>query len=109
MIEKAYPELDYEFQQSAELMNKARSKDYAQRLYAALCNTNWYKEGVVYNDLEPWAVTWRTAGGIVSGWHQGDDRLADYMEFYCSGGEGYVDEEVEQDLFELGWTHQPNV
>jgi hypothetical protein len=107
VIEKAYPELDYEFQQSKELMNKMRSKDYAQRFYAALCNNFWRKEGYVYNDQKPWAVTWRTAGGIASGFHHGDDRLSDYMEFYCSGGEGEVDPEIQQDLYDLGWDHEP--
>lgn len=88
-------------------MNKLKNRDYAQRFYAALCNNQWDKEGYAYNDKSPWCVTWRTAGGITSSLHQGDDRLADYMEFYCSGEEGRVDTEVQQDLYELGWDFEP--
>lgn len=106
MIDKAYPELDYEVQQSADLLNKLSSYEYAQKFYAALCNNNWKKEGYDYSVAEPWAVTWRTAGGITSSLHHGSDRLENYMDFYCSGGEGHVDEEVQQDLYELGWTHE---
>jgi len=104
VIDKAYPELDYEIKQSADLMNKLSSYEYAQKFYAALCNTTWKKEGYDYSVTEPWAVTWRTAGGIASDLHHGDDRLGNYLEFYCSGYEGDVDAEVEQDLYELGWT-----
>lgn len=107
MIEKTYPELDYEVEQSLELKNKLTSYEYAQKFYAALCNNNWKKEGFVYGpNQEPWSVTWRTAGGIASGFYHGSDKLADYMEFYCTGNEGYVDAEIEQDLFELGWTYE---
>jgi len=104
---KTYPELDLEVFNSADLMNKLSSFNYAQKFYAALCNNNWKKENYDYSSSEPWAVTWRTSGGITSAFYHGDDRLADYMEFYCSGGEGDVDSEVEQDLFELGWTWEP--
>jgi hypothetical protein len=107
MIDKAYPELDYEVQQSSALMNKLSSYEYAQKFYAALCNNNWKKEDYDYSSTEPWAVSWRTAGGIASSLHHGSSRLEDYMEFYCSGYEGYVDDEVEQDLHELGWHHEP--
>jgi hypothetical protein len=107
MNDQTYPQLDSEVENSKELINKLRSKDYAQKFYAALCNNQWKKENYAYDNLELWSVTWRTAGSLASAFHQGDDRLADYMDFYCSGGEGEVDAEVEQDLFELGWTWEP--
>jgi hypothetical protein len=107
MIERSYPELDYEFKQSPHLVEKVSNYEYAQNLYKALCNNSWKKEGFNYNGSEPWAVTWRTAGGLVSALHHNDDRLENYMEFYCSGGEGHVDEEIQQDLYELGWTWEP--
>lgn len=107
MLEQAYPELDYEFKQSRELMEKASHYEYAQKLYAALCNNYWKKESYAYNDQKPWAVSWRTAGGVTSELHHGTSRISDYMEFYCSGSEGYVDAEIEKDLYDLGWTYEP--
>jgi hypothetical protein len=31
----------------------------------------------------------------------------DYMDFYCSGNEGFVDKEIEEDLHKLGWLPIP--
>jgi hypothetical protein len=107
VIDKAYPELDYDVLESSYIRNKLFDYDYAQKFYAALCNNHWKKEGFDYANTEPWAVTWRTAGGITSSLFNGSDLLENYMDFYCSGNEGAVDSEVEQDLFELGWHHEP--
>ena len=48
---------------------------------------------------EVWSCSWRYAGGILA------DIMGegDYMDWYCGGLEGTVDEEVEQDLYNLGW------
>jgi hypothetical protein len=102
-----YPELIEDISLSPMLTNKLKQREYAQKFYAALCNTYWRKEGYDYYSSMPWSVSWRVAGAIVSGFYQGSDRLSDYMEFYCSGGEGLIDSEVEQDLYELGWQGEP--
>lgn len=69
--------------------------DFAQQLYAALCNIRWFKNG------EEYTCSWRYAGGLVAGL---EAEGKDYMDFYCSGNEGTVSEQVEKALGALGWT-----
>lgn len=69
------------------------SKDYCVRFYRTLCNN-----GLSKYHFET-GYSWRATGGLIA------DVLGqgDYMDWYCSGGEGNVDEEVEKDLNWLGW------
>ncbi len=69
------------------------SKDYCLRFYATLCN-NGLRKGT--HDT---GYSWRSTGALVA------DILGegDYLDWYCSGNEGRVDEEVEADLKEIGW------
>lgn len=93
--------------------------DYAQNLYAALCNNEFQR-----NDVWPilqgqvWSCTWRYAGGIIADMRgQGD-----YMDWYCSGmiqghpdddtdheadkgyvPEGIITDEIKDDLYRIGW------
>jgi len=101
----------------AWIVEKVRTnKTYAQNLYAALCNIIWFKT----NDFWPaltgnneWSCSWRWAGGFVA---ELEDQGGDYMDWYCSGirgdkdenkelyvGEGYVTNEVADDLAKIGW------
>lgn len=73
---------------------------YAENLYRALCNMQWRKREIMpllRNEL--WSCSWRYAGGIVADIRQ----EGDYMDWYCLGGEGRVDPEIEEDLLALGW------
>lgn len=73
---------------------------YAEDLYRALCNMQWRKRELMpllRNEL--WSVSWRTAGSIVADLRN----EGDYLDWYCSGREGMVSEEIRQDLFDLGW------
>jgi hypothetical protein len=105
--------LEYDLRSTEWVIEKARSNvDYAQNLYAALCNNDFLKLDVVpilTNSL--WSCSWRYAGGIVA-----DIRgEGDYINWYCSGiadgsghttgyvPEGVVTSEVKQDLRRLGW------
>jgi hypothetical protein len=113
------PDLEQELNECEWLVAKVRNnKTYAQNLYAALCNMQWQKQEimpVLKDDL--WSCTWRYAGGLVARIeNQGDD----YMGWYCSGmgsglgngdkdgskgyvGEGFVTDEIKEDLARLGW------
>ena len=92
---------------------------YSQNLYAAMCNNQFVKNDVwpVLQD-ERWSCTWRYAGGIIADIRE----EGDYLNWYCSGirgtidmggsapelheeyvGEGYVTDEIRQDLLKLGW------
>jgi hypothetical protein len=103
---------------SKEIMEKVKQDYYAKALYAAMCNQNWkHKE----SRKEGWGCGWRAAGGIIAllrnksfgkngdVWNlprSGEERDGDYEiynDFYCSGNEGFVDDEIANDLLKLGW------
>jgi hypothetical protein len=117
--------LEYDLRSTEWICNKAMARDdYAQNLYAALCNQTWQK-----NDVWPllkgevYSCSWRYAGGIIADMIESGD----YIDWYCSGiqgdlteeqlasaketgmdivryvGEGHVTDEVREDFFKLGW------
>lgn len=117
--------LEQDLWQSEKILKKIRdSKDYAQNVYAAMCNMRWQPlEVIPILKDEYWSCSWRAAGGLVA-------RLVgsggDYMDWYCSGigdetpdtgrwinrprtfvPEGTVTDEVLEDFKELGWTPSP--
>lgn len=113
--------MEYDMSQADWFVSRVRgSDDYAQNLYAAMCNNSFQKQDVwlVLKDAY-WSCTWRSAGGIVAGLR---DAGEDYMDWYCSGigekqgitskfvGEGNVTEEIAADLALLGWhvSEEPN-
>lgn len=96
-------DLEEDMQSADWFRTKMQDKDYAQSIYAALCNMQWRKLAVwsvLKDDL--WSCSWRAAGGIVADLRP--DANEDYMNWYCSGNEGQVTEEVAEDLLRLGWT-----
>ena len=105
--------LEYDLRTTDWILEKVRnSEDYAQNLYAAMCNNEFQK-----NDVWPilkeerWCCTWRSAGGIIANMRQ----EGDYIDWYCSGirdidspenkyvGESVVTDEIREDLLKLGW------
>jgi len=69
--------------------------EYARDVYRALCNNIFIK-----NDKQLWSASWRYIGGIVADIR---DEGEDYLDFYCSGNEGIITDEVKEDLKKLGW------
>lgn len=115
-----------ELSQCAWFLEKIRTRrDYAQNVYAALCNIRWQPAEVwpVLTD-KYWSCSWRYAGGIVADFRNGaEGTVEDYMDWYCSGiqdfssdqadprfiGGGHVEEgtvtdEIRKDFATLGWT-----
>jgi hypothetical protein len=102
------------------LYNKLLNDDYAQKMYAALCNMRWQEEWDVSDYLlqnldrihrrfpirerQIYSCSWRYAGGLVASVRC---RNEDYMDYYCSGNEGVVDQEIKEDLDKLGWASLP--
>jgi hypothetical protein len=117
--------LEYDLLTTDWILEKVRANEYyAQNLYAAMCNNQFQR-----NDVWPilseqkWSCSWRHAGGVIA------DMLGkgDYIDWYCSGmgglsgydedsetfeqwqirtkyvSESTLTEEIENDLFELGW------
>jgi hypothetical protein len=117
--------LEFDLRTTRWVVDKCQVDYYAQNLYAALCNMRWQKREIlpILKD-EYWSCSWRSAGGIVADL-QGK---GDYIDWYCSGignhmsdddeddgsaklatlnyvPEGTVTEEIENDLYVLGWVH----
>jgi len=122
--------MDYDLEHDLEdcpwILEKIRTRDdYAQNLYAALCNMRWIKAEVFpILKEEYWSCSWRTSGGIVAHLQR---KGGDYMDWYCSGmgglnreyegeetneqwrartkyvPEATVTEEIRADFKKLGW------
>ena len=122
--------MEYDLRATDWIVAKARESDgYAQNLYAAMCNNDFQKNDI-WPQLkdQTWSCSWRYAGGIIADM-RGE---GDYMDWYCSGITGEVDadtyakmsaesqerhnyyrthfvsesvvtDEVQEDLFKLGW------
>jgi hypothetical protein len=80
---------------SVRLRGLVRCDLFATLLYGALCNTVWRHKatGVA------WSCGWRHAGSVVANLRS----EGDYTDWYCSGGEGLVDEQVLVEFTALGW------
>lgn len=123
--------LEYDLVSTDWILEKVRGDNvYAQNLYAAICN-NEFQRLDTWPILkgETCGYSWRYAGGIIADMQQ----KGDYIDWYCSGirnsadeaddvadlteeqiafrkqqqayvGEGFVTDEIRQDLEKLGWT-----
>jgi hypothetical protein len=97
------------------------SRAYAQNLYAALCNNEWYERDIWQMLLgRRWSCSWRYDGGVVA---DIENTGGDYLDWYCSGmvrshpdddigkpddtkgyvSESVITEEIQTDLARLGW------
>jgi hypothetical protein len=97
--------LEEDLYQCQTITEKCKEReDYGHKLYASMCNMQWqHTDTFELIKNEPWTCSWRYAGGIIA-------RIlndGDYMDWYCSGNEGIVDPEVEEDLLKLGWMPKP--
>ena len=118
--------MEYDLRSSKEMCDKVKASDnYAQNLYAAMCNMQFQQQQVwpVLKD-QRWSCSWRHSGGIIADMQE----KGDYCEWYCSGignneagygldgytptpdpdgrdyvPEGHVTDEIRADLLKLGW------
>jgi hypothetical protein len=123
--------MEYDLRSSKELCDKVKESDnYAQNLYAAMCNIDWQSRDF-WQELkgQTWSCSWRHAGGIVADMQA----KGDYIDWYCSGirdskildddefraltkeqqesyiqgkkfvPESCVTDEIREDLLKLGW------
>ena len=84
------------------LSEKLQDESYARAFYAALCNVQWLHFSETPEGAN--GCTWRYAGGIVAEMRGCGE---DYMDFYCSGNEGRVREDVYKDMKALGYKPIP--
>lgn len=97
-IDLQRPNLLRNIQDSDNIKSKMRnSRDYCERFYGTLCNNE-----LMYGDYVT-GYSWRATGGLIA------DILGegDYMNWYCGGREGAIDEEVQDDLNSIGWRVVP--
>lgn len=119
--------LEYDLRSTEWICDKVKASDnYAQNLYAAMCNMQFQKIDVwPILKNERWSASWRHAGGIIADMQE----KGDYIDWYCSGignkeagfgldshvpkldedgrtyvPEGEVTDEIREDLKKLGWT-----
>ena len=118
--------MEYDLRSTDWILEKVRNNDnYAQNLYAAMCNNDFIKREMwpILKD-QRWSCSWRHSGGIIADMQE----KGDYIDWYCSGignkesgfgldgyeptpdpdGRDYVPEsevteEIENDLYTLGW------
>jgi len=120
--------MEYDLLTTEWILEKVRARDdYAQNLYAAICNNDFIPLEVVpilRQDPEKdyWGASWRSAGGIIADMQQ----KGDYIDWYCSGigndetgyglthrrangyvPEGLITDEIRNDLHRLGWAIAP--
>ena len=118
--------MEFDLRSTDWILAKVRASDnYAQNLYAAMCNMQFQKiEPWPILKNERWSASWRSAGGIIADMQE----KGDYIDWYCSGigsaedgyglshnkpasdsdgrsyvPEGVVTEEIDNDLRKLGW------
>lgn len=106
--------LEHDLRTTEWIVNKIRGdRKYAQHIYAALCNNQFFKLSedeptrvleILKDDHQMWSCSWRYAGEILSNivGH------GDYMDWYCSGSEGMITNEVKEDLQKLNWFPDEN-
>ena len=106
--------MEYDLRSTEWICDKVKSSDsYAQNLYAAICNNDFQKlEVIPILTDQRWSASWRSSGGIIADMRE----EGDYIDWYCSGigngdnddtkgyvPEGYVSDEIKEDLKQLGW------
>ncbi len=111
--------MEYDLRSTAWVIAKVKeSENYAQNLYAALCNNQFIQPENTWDILkeEYWSCSWRYAGGIIADIKE----EGDYIDWYCTGigdkdgdregfvGEGFVTDEIKADLKKIGWVVIPN-
>lgn len=94
--EERAPSPERDLASSSRIMDLCGSDAFATLLYAALCNTTWRGAEIGAH----WHCSWRYAGGVLA--HIRGE--GDYLDWYCNGGEGMVDEQVLFEIEALGWS-----
>lgn len=110
--DKNMDDLEHDLRSCEWIVEKCKkSETYSQNLYTALCNNEFKKINnnllKTFENINFWSCSWRHAGGIVADLNENGD----YIDWYCSGiggqegffGEGFVTDEIKEDLKKLGW------
>ena len=95
-LRPAVADLAGDMAMSERMRTLVRDSDlFAALLYAALCNRRWIHRATG----QEWSVSWRGAGSGIAHLRGSGD----YLDWYCGGEEGMLDEQVLAELEALGW------
>lgn len=100
--------MEYDLLTTDWILEKVRTRDdYAQNLYAAMCNNEFIPFEVVpilRQDPEKdyWSCSWRSAGGIIADMQE----KGDYIDWYCSGIRDITEESSLTEEEENTWTDE---
>jgi hypothetical protein len=116
VISQEGPDLEEDITNDPAIIALLRDPDIARQFYASMCNITWKKlrdmpederivETLKGNEYHTWLCSWRAAGSIIAklrnlNYEAGED----YMNYYCSGGEGFASPIVVENFKRLGWT-----
>lgn len=87
-----------DIREDSRILELAQDDEFAWALYQALCNNTWVDE-----NGETCAVSMRFAGELVA---EIRDLGEDYLDFYLSGGESRISDEVREEFQRLGWEEE---
>lgn len=86
-----------------ELLSDAK---FCDGLYAAMCNMAWARKEWTREEklTKFWSCSWRASGEIVAELRNDILKTSEnYLDFYCSGNEGRVDERIREFFGSFGW------
>lgn len=116
VITQEGPDLEDEMYNDNEIVALCADYEIAKQFYAGMCNITWKKLKAIPDDERlvetlkgteycSYLCSWRSAGGIIANIRNMSLGMKeDYMDFYCSGGEGSASELVLTNFGRLGWT-----
>lgn len=93
-----------------------REPSRLRELYQALCNNQFWPLGDQqsltgsHTQNGYWSCSWRTAAHIVLDLYNisnDTSEPADYCQWYCSGEEGHVSDQIQQIMSALNWEIRP--
>lgn len=84
-----------------------RSWEDAKDVYRSLCNVAWVpmdSKAATYDECDPgdegvFTISWRSAGQVVADLR---DQGEDYLDFYCSGREASITDEILEAMKNVG-------
>lgn len=113
------PSLDVDMAKDPIVAAYLKDIDTAKSFYRAICNMQWRKinplpeadrivEKLKGIDSDLWSCSWRYAGGVIADIRNANYNVKeDYMDYYCSGNEGEVDDTVKECFERMGWKPEP--
>lgn len=107
--------LEKEMKEDVVVIAYLENKQIGVTFYRALCNMQWKKRNFLTTEeqtiaklkgIQPdvWSCSWRYAGGIIADIRNKHyNANEDYLDFYCSGQEGFVHTIVKECFDRMGW------